>query len=501
MAKTEQWFKWEREATINSIYFPTLGGMEPMKEYCGYRWPLTLLIYKGDILLWCNKMKDLHDLGEKLIKIYLAPAKLAQLKHDLETRTTALEKVFQKIDKTKVSLLSNEGLMQLYAEFSSVYIDWWAVGFLVEPVSLKGEVIIRKMLSQNKEFNKNFSLLTSIPRKSFSKRQEEDLLKILIFIKSKPRYKLIFEQPLNRAKKTIANFKELEELLLDHAERYSWLHNNYFKTEVLTVDYFIEELFKLNKKYDDAKKYLKQLLSFEMVTAEKKKELIKTLALSPKQKNIISLIEFFGWFQDYRKEITMQADHYVEVFLREVFNRSDLTFNECKWLFPSELKLVLQGKISKQEIKQRMKNCMLVWKPNKKNHAFFVGKQALKKEKQFFLPETVAQEIIELSGNIANQGRVKAKAFVTMNPADADKMEEGEILVTSMTSPDFIAAMKKASAIVTNEGGITCHAAIVSRELGIPCIVGTGKATKSIKTGDYLEVDANHGFVRKLVKK
>ena len=65
-----------------------------------------------------------------------------------------------------------------------------------------------------------------------------------------------------------------------------------------------------------------------------------------------------------------------------------------------------------------------------------------------------------------------------------------------MTSPDFIAGIKKAAAIVTNEGGILCHAAIVSREFGIPCIVGTKTATRLIKTGDLIEVDGNHGFVR-----
>jgi pyruvate,water dikinase len=83
-----------------------------------------------------------------------------------------------------------------------------------------------------------------------------------------------------------------------------------------------------------------------------------------------------------------------------------------------------------------------------------------------------------------------------MNSSEAKHLTKGEILVTSMTSPDFISAIKKAAAIVTNEGGILCHAAIVSREFGIPCIVGTGIATKSIKNGDLIEVDANHGFVR-----
>ena len=67
-----------------------------------------------------------------------------------------------------------------------------------------------------------------------------------------------------------------------------------------------------------------------------------------------------------------------------------------------------------------------------------------------------------------------------------------------MTRPDYIIGIKKAAAIVTNEGGITCHAAIVSRELGIPCIIGTKIATEVFKDGDLVEVNANHGVVKKI---
>ena len=77
-------------------------------------------------------------------------------------------------------------------------------------------------------------------------------------------------------------------------------------------------------------------------------------------------------------------------------------------------------------------------------------------------------------------------------------MEKDDILVTSMTRPEFVPIMKMAAGIVTDEGGLTCHAAIVSRELGIPCIVGTQIATRSLKDGDRVEVNANHGLIIKL---
>ncbi|KKR80149.1 MAG: Phosphoenolpyruvate synthase [Candidatus Daviesbacteria bacterium GW2011_GWA1_41_61] len=101
-----------------------------------------------------------------------------------------------------------------------------------------------------------------------------------------------------------------------------------------------------------------------------------------------------------------------------------------------------------------------------------------------------------LKGIIASLGLVKGKVRVLRSPQDADSMEEGEILVIEMTSPEFMPAIKKAAAIVTDIGGVTCHAAIVSRELGIPCIVGSGIATQVLKDGDLVEVDANEGIVK-----
>ncbi len=79
-------------------------------------------------------------------------------------------------------------------------------------------------------------------------------------------------------------------------------------------------------------------------------------------------------------------------------------------------------------------------------------------------------------------------------------MQKGDILVSIATDPDIVPAMKKAAAIVTEQGGVTSHAAIVSRELGTPCVIGTKIATKVFKDGDLVEVDAVKGIV-KLIKK
>jgi phosphohistidine swiveling domain-containing protein len=103
-----------------------------------------------------------------------------------------------------------------------------------------------------------------------------------------------------------------------------------------------------------------------------------------------------------------------------------------------------------------------------------------------------------IKGQIGSKGFATGVVRIVLDPERRGDFKEGDILVTGMTRPEFVPLMKQASAIVTDEGGITCHAAIVSRELRKPCVIGTKIATKVLRDGDIVEVDANNGVVRKL---
>ncbi|MEK7463619.1 MAG: PEP-utilizing enzyme [Patescibacteria group bacterium] len=105
-----------------------------------------------------------------------------------------------------------------------------------------------------------------------------------------------------------------------------------------------------------------------------------------------------------------------------------------------------------------------------------------------------------IKGFVANKGKLTGTVRVVLDPHGYKGFNKGDILVTSMTRPEFVPLMKQAGAVVTNEGGITCHAAIVSRELGIPCVIGTKIATRVLKDGDRVEVDADNGVVTILKK-
>lgn len=107
---------------------------------------------------------------------------------------------------------------------------------------------------------------------------------------------------------------------------------------------------------------------------------------------------------------------------------------------------------------------------------------------------TVAETPI-LNGIGASPGVGTGHVKILKSPREIDKVKQGDVLVAKMTSPDYVPAMKRASAIITDEGGRTSHAAIVSRELGVPCVVGAGDATKKLKDDYLVSVDGENGVV------
>jgi len=112
-------------------------------------------------------------------------------------------------------------------------------------------------------------------------------------------------------------------------------------------------------------------------------------------------------------------------------------------------------------------------------------------------PSTIINQTPFLRGDPASPGLVSGVIIIIKSPKEINRVQKGQILVTSMTTPDFVPAMKKVNGIITDKGGQTSHAAIVSRELGVPCIVGTKEATKKFKQGDIVTINGGTGEIWK----
>lgn len=110
---------------------------------------------------------------------------------------------------------------------------------------------------------------------------------------------------------------------------------------------------------------------------------------------------------------------------------------------------------------------------------------------------TAIEQNPDLTGEPASPGTASGIVVIIKDPKEITRAQKGHILVTSMTTPDFVPAMKKVNGIITDKGGQTSHAAIVSRELGVPCVVGTKTATKDFQEGDVVTLDGTSGKIWK----
>lgn len=122
----------------------------------------------------------------------------------------------------------------------------------------------------------------------------------------------------------------------------------------------------------------------------------------------------------------------------------------------------------------------------------------LKKNGLKLIQEKTLQIKNQLNGQAANPGRIKGVVRIVLNREEAHKLKKGDILVAAMTTPWYLPIMKIAAGFITDEGGVMSHAAIIARELNKPCVVGAKIATKVLKDGDIVEVDATKGLVRKV---
>lgn len=234
-------------------------------------------------------------------------------------------------------------------------------------------------------------------------------------------------------------------------------------------------------------------------------ELIKKLSSSDKKSikkftnsNLKDALDKLMKLGQMKLKIHHNAENLVTVdlmnFINFVAKRDNLPINTIRFLTVNEFRSVLKGKHPDFNLaKERSNGCAIVKRNNK--WFFDSGDRYL-----YWKGKIIDAQDKEISGKTAYPGKVKGKVVIHQSWTDTIKLNKGDVLVTGMTNPQMVPFIKKAIAIVTDEGGITCHAAIISRELKKPCIVGTKNATQILKDGDFVEVDAENGVVNILEK-
>lgn len=377
-----------------------------------------------------------------------------------------------KLDDVEFITLHNDFFeLTLRKNSSSSFIDGFALG--------TDELLARKIkkvydnhpISQEMRFSEVFSALTAPIHLSFINQAEVDLLKAALLIKM-------------GAKR--------DKVIKAHQLKYFWIRNNYVDAQVLSPEYFSEEIDTLLKKVD-IKKQLDEINSIPRINKINKEKLLKRLTLEPGLMFLLKVSEDFTYWQDERKKASFWTAHYAHLLLEEMSRRASIPLDELKYMTPREMFTIFDEMPNRRELQARRKNSVCYWDIN--GHEILSGDECDKVKKAIVGKQDLS-DIDDFRGLTACIGKVRGTVKVVKSATEIDKVKKGDILVAVMTRPDYVPAMKRASAIVTDEGGVTCHAAIIARELNIPCIIGTKIATQVLKDNMTVEVNANHSWVR-----
>ena len=210
----------------------------------------------------------------------------------------------------------------------------------------------------------------------------------------------------------------------------------------------------------------------------------------------IKALQNLLYLHTYELEVLFASKYWCQNLLSEVADRAGLSFGTYQYATYPEVIAALQGKkLNKNKLFIRKGNHFAVYR-FKNDITILEGKdfeRIINLQTEIKMPKKTT-----ITGVPAFSGKVEGKVKIITRIQEFYKLKKGDILMTPMTTIDFVPLLPKVSAIITDEGGITCHAAIISRELKIPCIIGTKVATKTFKDGDLVEVNANLGIIKKI---
>ncbi len=274
-------------------------------------------------------------------------------------------------------------------------------------------------------------------------------------------------------------------------DTYCWISCGYFNEPAKTLQQY--EVAVLSTSRKNPREHLAALLQRRTNDLQEQKKFLASF--SPQTRKIARLAGTTSWLKDYFKFSINHVLYLLEPYFQEAARRTGYSIEQFKDLFPSEAIALLGGKhLAVEELLQERRNgSVLIGYPD--TYILLTGTQAKAFERQYIRQQ---RRRTILRGRPACPGKVRGIIRVIREHREFLSFKKGEILVAVNTSPDFVPLMRKASAIITEEGGLTSHASVVSRELGVPCVVGVLDATRVLRSGIRVEVDASKGIVRKL---
>jgi len=417
----------------------------------------------------------------------------------------------KKLYQSDIQTMSNNQLFRVSEQwFYKYFRDSWMSGWPAVLVDFERNLFSNHLLNylKSKIKEKNypesvgdiFSVLTTPLEESFAQKESASILKLLAKVKKERKIvKLITSFDSRHVAEKwrgidIATWRAFEK----HFESYRWLPFMY-TGPAWGREYFIESLAGLLHQRVNPEKELKRGRKKRQKTAHLQKRYAKDLHIHGEYGVLFDIARRFVFSKGFRKDAMYYSCYVLNFLLEEIARRTYLSLKQVHHAYPWEIKNLLARRGPSADVLNERAKFAIMFSTTK-SRKNLEGKEARAFLRQMRFVKQKQARPREVLGDCACAGKARGIARIINTPKDMDKMKENNILISYATSPDIVPAIKKASAIVTDLGGITCHAAIISRELRIPCVVGTKSASTTFADGDIVEVDANHGIAR-LIKK
>ncbi len=433
-------------------------------------WPFYVGLFDHDKMVFYWEKEEMQKMAEVAINKYIQPTKKMRVLWkdylNICQKMKSQAKRFRPDDPASPKI------------FYDLLVQFWALTLVPELANFGSPEYLRNKL-------RSIVILVHL----------DEVLEVLL-APAKLGFLQTSERELLRFFKQARSTKSLKQMLGNYAKKWYWVENSYFQNKVLGPEHFLRQLGYRSRQKNLLR--LKELEGYEKQIARRKERVRKRFKIPRNLMSSARNAAFSIWWQDHRKAVAWWFQSYFDQINANAAKKFRMKLDDLYHYTAAEwLRLMTKGiRIPERLVDDRKKSAVVYVYPTK--YKYFSGKKA-----RVFISRlqraTRTAHSEQIKGIIASRGknaRIKGRVIILHSPRFASRMKPGDILVAPMTSPDYIVAMRKAKAIITDVGGLMSHAAVVSRELGVPCIVGTKIATKVLKDGMIVEVDANRGVVK-----
>lgn len=484
LTKKIEWYRMISRGRNLAVLMIDSAGLANQEDYTRkiYDFPYQVKYYRQfDGSRWISEKEHLalNRLFERIMK--QNPMFLYQTGIKVEKMGLKIISLVNKYKNKNWATSSNKELISILWKFHDLDGKLWGISWFYGWYFFFNDIYLEKL------------------KNTLEKKLGKDFEKVWQFVIQPERVTFIGQEKLalfKLAQKFIANKKVPKNYIKDHLKKFAFVNKHYFWGEGFSDKQIEDELKKIIR--SGKENIEKELSGFRFIKLD-----LDKFSLSANEKWAIRGFKKMAYTANFADEATNYYTYHLKPLFDVMAQRLGITYEELVSMRFQEIKESLENNkllISRQELKERYQDHALIFI---KDRVYVVSGKDLEEYRKAELPKSEVQnDIKEFKGTIAfrSSESIKGNVMIVKSDKQVNSFKSGMILVTQMTNPAYLLAMKKSKAIITNEGGLLCHAAITARELRIPCIIGTKIATQVLHDGDFVEIDADKGIVKILKK-